>query len=104
MTSPSSVRVMNTPMRESWNLSAAKNRARIKLGMPAVNMRNERSVMMIYASRPTEFKDVMPRKSDTRDKAVGGIVATQGRMWKLRGCEEACQDTRRIEKAVSRQV
>jgi hypothetical protein len=74
-TSPISVNVINTPMRESGNLSEAKNKARIRLGIPAVNMRKERNVMMMYASRPTELSDVKPRKSDTRDKMVRDIPA-----------------------------
>jgi hypothetical protein len=38
-------------------------------------MRRERSMMMMYASRPIEFKEVIPRKSATRDKTVRGMVA-----------------------------
>jgi hypothetical protein len=32
-------------------------------------------VMMMYASRPIEFNDVIPRKSAIRDKTVRGMVA-----------------------------
>jgi hypothetical protein len=77
-TSPRRVSVMNTPMRESGNLSEAKNSARIRLGMPAVNMRRERRMMMMYASLPTEFSEVIPRKSETRDNAVRGMLAMNG--------------------------
>jgi hypothetical protein len=38
---------MNTPILESGNLSEEKNKARTRLGMPAVNIRKERSVIMI---------------------------------------------------------
>jgi hypothetical protein len=65
---------MKIPIRESGNLSEAKNKARIKLGMPAVNMRKERNVMMMYASRPIELSDVIPRKSAARDTIVRGMM------------------------------
>lgn len=53
-------------MRESGNLRDAKKSARIRLGIPAVNMRRERRVMMMYASLPTELREVIPRKSAMR--------------------------------------
>jgi hypothetical protein len=75
ITSPNNVKVINTPILESGNFKLEKNSARIRLGIPAVNMRNERSVMIMYASRPIELSDVMPKKFATRDKMVfGGIV------------------------------
>jgi hypothetical protein len=67
---------MNTPILESGNLSDEKKRAKISDGMPAVNMRRDRSVIMIYASLPVAFSDVMPRKPEIRDKAEGAMVAT----------------------------
>lgn len=72
MTSPSSVKVMKIPIRESGNLSEEKKSARIRLGIPAVNMRRERRMMMIYASLPVAWSDFTPRKSEMRDKMVGG--------------------------------
>jgi hypothetical protein len=66
---------MNTPILESGNLSEEKNRARIKDGMPAVNIRKERSVMIMYASLPVALSDVTPRKPEIRDKVVGAMVA-----------------------------
>jgi hypothetical protein len=87
ITSPSNVNVMNTPMRESGKSSEAKNKARIRLGMPAVNMRKERSVMMMYASRPMELSDVIPRKSATRDKMGRGItLRVQGQLKRVLRC------------------
>jgi hypothetical protein len=41
-------------------------------------MRRERSMMMMYASLPTEFSEVIPRKSETRDNAVRGMLAMNG--------------------------
>jgi hypothetical protein len=66
---------MNTPILESGNSSEEKKRARIRLGIPAVNMRSERSVMMMYASLPVALSDVTPRNPEIRDKAVGAMVA-----------------------------
>ena len=63
-------------MRESGNLSEAKNNARINDGMPDVNMRKERSVMMMYASRPVARNDVTPRKSGILDR-IGTAMAQQ---------------------------
>jgi hypothetical protein len=70
---------MNTPILESGNLSDEKKRARTSEGMPAVNMRRDRSVMMIYASLPVAFSDVIPRKPETRDKAGGAMAAMSSR-------------------------
>ena len=66
---------MKTPILESGNLSEEKKRARISDGMPAVNILNDRSVMMMYASRPVALSDVMPRNPAIRDIAVGAMVA-----------------------------
>jgi hypothetical protein len=77
ITSPSSVKVIKTPIRESGNLSDAKNKARIRLGIPDVNIRKERSIMTMYASRPMELSEVIPRKSATRDKIVRGITVVR---------------------------
>ena len=76
MTSPSSVSVMKTPIRESGNLSEEKKSARMRLGMPAVNMRSERSVMIMYASLPVALSDVIPRKLAMRVKMEGGGIVT----------------------------
>lgn len=69
--------------------------------MPAVNMRSERNVMIMYASRPTEFSDVMPRKSDIRDKTVRDMVASRDVTGPLVDYNEVCYDTDLIEKVVS---
>jgi hypothetical protein len=37
-------------------------------------MRNERSVMMMYASRPMELSEVIPSQSATRDKTGRGMM------------------------------
>lgn len=66
-------------MRESGNLREAKNNARINDGIPDVNMRKERRVMMIYASRPVARNDVMPRKPamlDRIDVAMAPLVGS----------------------------
>jgi hypothetical protein len=68
---------MNTPILESGNLSEAKNRARINDGIPDVNMRRERKVMMMYASRPVARSDVIPRKPAILDN-IGIAIA-----WRL---------------------
>jgi hypothetical protein len=74
-TSPSKVNVMKIPILESGNLSEEKKRARISEGMPAVNIRNDRRVMMMYASRPVALSEVKPRNPAIRDMAVGAMVA-----------------------------
>jgi hypothetical protein len=66
---------MKTPILESGNLSEEKKRARISEGIPAVNILNDRSVMIMYASRPVALSDVNPRKPAICEKAVGAIVA-----------------------------
>jgi hypothetical protein len=83
ITSPSNVNVMKTPIRESGNFSEAKNKARIRLGIPDVNMRNERSVMMMYASRPMELSDVIPSQSASRDKIGLGMAEAVARGWPI---------------------
>jgi hypothetical protein len=72
---------MNIPILESGNSSEEKKRARMRLGMPAVNMRRERRVMIMYASLPVALSDVTPRNPEIRDKAVGAMVADVQSCW-----------------------
>jgi hypothetical protein len=68
---------MNTPIRESGNSSEAKNNARINDGIPEVNMRKDRKVMIMYASRPVARREVIPRKPampDRIDMAIAGLL------------------------------
>jgi hypothetical protein len=72
---------MKTPILESGNLSEEKKRARISDGMPAVNILNDRSVIIMYASRPVALSDVNPRKPAIRVKAVGAILEMCAAFW-----------------------
>ena len=80
-TSPNKVNVMKTPILESGNLSEEKKRARISDGMPAVNILNDRSVIIMYASRPVALSDVNPRKPAIRVKAAGAILEMCAAFW-----------------------
>jgi hypothetical protein len=66
---------MNTPILESGNFSEEKKRASVRLGMPAENVRRERSVIIMYASLPVALSDVTPRKPEIRDKVLGAMMA-----------------------------
>jgi hypothetical protein len=65
---------MKRPMRDAGKSRDEKNKARINDGIPALNMRKERSVIIMYASRPVACRLETPRKDDSRERRVGGDI------------------------------
>jgi hypothetical protein len=65
---------MKRPILLAGKLSEEKKRARMREGIPALNMRRERRVMIMYASRPVACRLETPRKLDSREKKVGGGI------------------------------
>ena len=65
---------MKRPIRDAGKSRDEKNSARINDGIPALNMRKERSVIIMYASRPVACRLETPKKYDSRERRVGGGI------------------------------
>lgn len=62
---------MKAPIRESGKPREEKKSARMRDGMPALNMRSERREIIRYASRPVAWREERPRNWETRWSMVG---------------------------------